>query len=79
MEHAILTFLILCSFRKEYEIKVSGPSPPKPIVSFGHLGFDEQMMSLIARQGFVKPTQIQAQVRTDLLDSFQNKIRKVLS
>ncbi|KAL4490885.1 hypothetical protein ABPG72_008621 [Tetrahymena utriculariae] len=47
--------------RKEFEIKVSGVRPPKPIVSFGHLGFDEELMRQITKLGFEKPTQIQCQ------------------
>ena len=45
------------------EIRVSGTDIPKPIVSFAHLPFDEQMMDKIIKQEFSKPTPIQCQVR----------------
>ena len=44
------------------DIRVHGGDVPKPIVSFGHLPFDQQMKSLIIRQEFEKPTPIQCQV-----------------
>ena len=39
-----------------------GFDPPKPCVSFGHFGFDEQLMVLIRKSEFTTPTPIQAQV-----------------
>jgi ATP-dependent RNA helicase DDX42 len=45
-------------------IKVSGLSPPKPVCSFGHFGFDEQLIRAIRKSGFTQPTPIQAQVRS---------------
>ena len=41
--------------------KVSGFDPPKPITSFGHFGFDEQLMHYIRKTDYSKPTPIQAQ------------------
>ena len=37
--------------------------PPKPVSSFGHLGFDETMINAIIKAGYSTPTPIQAQVR----------------
>lgn len=39
--------------------KVSGPSPPKPVTSFGHFGFDESLMKAIRKAGYTQPTAIQ--------------------
>ena len=41
---------------------MSGIQPPKPVSSFGHLGFDEKMMNSIIKAGYTTPTPIQAQV-----------------
>ena len=47
--------------RKKLGIQVSGPSPPKPVTSFGHFGFDEQLMKVIRKLEYVQPTAIQSQ------------------
>lgn len=47
--------------RKKLEIKVSGDSPPKPVCSFAHFKFDEQLMKVIRRSEYTQPTPIQAQ------------------
>ena len=41
-------------------IKVSGASPPKPVSSFGHFGFDEALLKAIRKSEFTQPTPIQA-------------------
>ena len=41
-------------------MKVSGPSPPRPVTSFAHFGFDEQLMKSIRKSEFSQPTSIQA-------------------
>jgi len=33
-------------------IKVRGPNPPRPIVSFGHLNLDGKIIKKIVKQGF---------------------------
>lgn len=47
---------------KKLGIYVCGVLPPKPVCSFGHFGFDEKLMSVVRKSGFVQPTPIQAQV-----------------
>lgn len=47
--------------RKKLEIRVSGESPPKPVCSFAHFKFDEQLMRVIRRSQYTQPTPIQAQ------------------
>ncbi|XP_041979000.1 ATP-dependent RNA helicase DDX42 [Aricia agestis] len=46
--------------KKNLGVKISGPDPPKPVSSFGHLGFDEQLMKAIRRSEYTQPTPIQA-------------------
>ena len=46
-----------------FYFQVSGVDPPKPVSSFGHLGFDETMINAIIKAGYSTPTPIQAQVR----------------
>ncbi|CAF4931584.1 unnamed protein product [Pieris macdunnoughi] len=41
-------------------VKISGPEPPRPVSSFAHLGFDEQLMKAIRRSEYSQPTPIQA-------------------
>lgn len=48
--------------RKTLDIKVTGVESPKPICSFAHFGFDEQLMKAIRKSEFTQPTPIQAQV-----------------
>lgn len=47
--------------RTKLEIKVSGKDPPKPVCSFAHFRFDEQLMRVIRRSDYTQPTPIQAQ------------------
>jgi len=47
--------------RKTLGIKVSGPSPPNPITSFGHFGFDDPLIKAIRKNEYTQPTPIQAQ------------------
>lgn len=47
--------------RSKLEIKVSGDSPPKPVCSFAHFKFDQQLMRVIRRSEYTQPTPIQAQ------------------
>ncbi|EFN83169.1 ATP-dependent RNA helicase DDX42 [Harpegnathos saltator] len=49
------------NLRKTLGIKVSGPSPPNPVTSFGHFGFDDALMKAIRKNEFTQPTPIQAQ------------------
>ncbi|XP_053609675.1 ATP-dependent RNA helicase DDX42 [Plodia interpunctella] len=46
--------------KKNLGVKITGPDPPKPVSSFGHLGFDEQLMKAIRRSEYSQPTPIQA-------------------
>jgi ATP-dependent RNA helicase DDX42 len=39
---------------------VTGADVPRPIISFGHLPFDETLKKLIVKNQFEKPTPIQA-------------------
>ena len=45
-------------------LQVSGISPPKPVASFAHFGFDDALMSSIIKAGYTQPMPIQAQVST---------------
>jgi len=63
-EHEEITKLTkdqISELRTALNITVSGISPPKPISSFAHFGFDEKLLSVIRRQNFTSPTSIQAQ------------------
>lgn len=42
-------------------IKVSGPSAPYPVTSFGHFGFDDPLMKAVRKNEYTQPTPIQAQ------------------
>lgn len=46
--------------KKNLGVKISGPDPPKPVSSFAHLGFDEQLMKAIRRSEYTQPTPVQA-------------------
>ena len=48
-------------------IRVSGASPPKPVSSFAHFGFDEHLLKAIRKSEFAQPTPIQAQAIPALL------------
>ncbi|CAK8677789.1 unnamed protein product [Clavelina lepadiformis] len=47
--------------RAKLGIKVSGFTPPKPVSSFAHFGFDDKLMSIVRRQEYTRPTPVQAQ------------------
>ncbi|XP_068149758.1 LOW QUALITY PROTEIN: ATP-dependent RNA helicase DDX42 [Drosophila tropicalis] len=47
--------------RNTLGVKVSGPSPPKPVTSFGHFGFDDQLIKAVRKAEYTQPTSIQAQ------------------
>ena len=40
-------------------IRVSGASPPKPVSSFAHFGFEEVLLKAIRKSEFTQPTPIQ--------------------
>ena len=48
--------------RKTLGIKVSGLNPAKPVCSFAHFNFDEQLLRVIRKSEYTQPTPIQAQV-----------------
>jgi len=47
--------------KRHLDMKVTGLSPPKPVCSFAHFGFDEPLLKSIRKSEFVQPTPIQAQ------------------
>uniref|UniRef100_A0A0B7AJV1 RNA helicase n=1 Tax=Arion vulgaris TaxID=1028688 RepID=A0A0B7AJV1_9EUPU len=47
--------------RSKLGIKVSGLSPPHPVSSFAHFGFDEALLGAVRKSEYTKPTPIQAQ------------------
>lgn len=49
------------ALRCKLDIKVSGDNPPKPVCSFAHFRFDEQLMRVIRHSEYTQPTPIQAQ------------------
>jgi ATP-dependent RNA helicase DDX42 len=50
-----------------FYFRASGASPPKPVSSFGHFGFDDLLIKSIRRSEFAQPTPIQAQAIPALL------------
>ncbi|XP_059052282.1 ATP-dependent RNA helicase DDX42 [Achroia grisella] len=46
--------------KKNLGVKITGPDPPRPVSSFAHLGFDEQLMRAIRRSEYSQPTPVQA-------------------
>ncbi|KAI5631186.1 DEAD/DEAH box helicase domain-containing protein [Phthorimaea operculella] len=46
--------------KKKLGVKITGPDPPKPVSSFAHMGFDEQLMKAIRRSEYSQPTPVQA-------------------
>ena len=50
----------IMSIMKKICPKVSGPSPPKPVTSFAHFGFDDCLMKAIRKSEFSQPTPIQS-------------------
>uniref|UniRef100_A0A914USU1 RNA helicase n=1 Tax=Plectus sambesii TaxID=2011161 RepID=A0A914USU1_9BILA len=53
--------------RETLNIKTSGLNVPKPVTSFAHFGFDEQLMNAIRKSEYTQPTSIQAQAIPALL------------
>ena len=51
----------VAGLRRTLDIKVSGHLPPKPVCSFAHFNFDDQLMKAIRKANFIQPTPIQAQ------------------
>ncbi|CAH8457891.1 unnamed protein product [Heterobilharzia americana] len=49
------------ALRAKLGLRVSGPSPLRPVCSFAHLGLDEPLMEAIRKAGYTQPTPIQAQ------------------
>ena len=47
--------------RRTLGVKVSGALPPKPVSSFGHFGFDDQLLKAVRKAEYTQPTPIQAQ------------------
>ncbi|KAM8707610.1 hypothetical protein ACLKA7_014700 [Drosophila subpalustris] len=47
--------------RRTLGIKVSGALTPNPVTSFGHFGFDEQLLKSVRKAEYTQPTPIQAQ------------------
>ena len=48
--------------RQTLGIKVSGLNPSKPVCSFAHFNFDEQLLKSIRKSEYTQPTPIQSQV-----------------
>jgi len=46
--------------QQKLNVKVSGPSPPRPVTSFAHFGFDDQLLKSIRKSEFSQPTSIQS-------------------
>lgn len=42
-------------------VQVTGYAPPRPCVSFAHFGFEKQLLAVIQKSEFTKPTPIQSQ------------------
>jgi len=55
-----LSKIQVIDLQQKHNVKVSGPSPPRPVSSFGHFGFDEPLMKSIRKSEFTQPTPIQA-------------------
>jgi len=56
-----LSKIQVIDLQQKLNVHVSGPSPPKPISSFAHFGFDDPLMKAIRKSEFTSPTPIQAQ------------------
>ena len=68
-EHAeikALSSAAVVDLRRRLNLRVSGPSPPRPVTSFAHFGFDEVLMRAIRKLEYTQPTPIQAQVRSSV-------------
>ena len=57
----------IIDLQQKLGIRVSGASPPKPVSSFGHFGFDDPLIKAIRKSEFAQPTPIQAQAIPALL------------
>ena len=55
-----LSNIQVIDLQQKLNVKVSGPSPPRPVTSFAHFGFDEALMKAIRKSEFSQPTSIQA-------------------
>lgn len=60
-EIAALSEAEVDKLRATLGVKVTGAIPPKPVTSFGHLGFDEAMLKAIRKAEYTQPSPIQAQ------------------
>ncbi|XP_077515636.1 ATP-dependent RNA helicase DDX42 [Amblyomma americanum] len=60
-EIAALSASEVDELRAKLGVKVTGACPPKPVTSFGHLGFDEALLKAIRKAEYSQPSPIQAQ------------------
>ncbi|CAO3635071.1 unnamed protein product [Mucor hiemalis] len=51
----------VAAIRRELGLHVSGNDIAKPCLSFGHFGFDEDLMNCIVKAGYTEPSAIQRQ------------------
>lgn len=58
---AKLGYLQVKDLRTKLNVKVMGAKAPKPVSSFAHFNFDEQLMKIIRKCEYSQPTPIQAQ------------------
>jgi len=56
-----LSKIQVIDLQQKLNVHVSGPSPPKPVSSFAHFGFDDALLKAIRKSEFSTPTPIQAQ------------------
>ena len=56
-----LDYMRIKDLRAKLNVKVLGVKPPKPVSSFAHFNFDEQLMKIIRKCEYTQPTPIQAQ------------------
>lgn len=49
------------SMRQELGLHVSGHGAAKPCLSFGHFGFDEDLLNAVVKAGYTEPSAIQRQ------------------
>ena len=57
-----LSKIQVIDLQQKHNVKVSGPSPPRPVSSFAHFGFDEPLMKSIRKSEFTQPTAIQVKI-----------------
>ncbi len=55
----LASLLQVIDLQHKLNVRVSGFSPPKPVTSFGHFGFDEPLLKAIRKSEFTQPTPIQ--------------------